>query len=186
VIASQAVLIAIGIDWDGRRQVLAAELANRESRSSWRDFLLALKTRGLNGVEFRGGRRSRGAAGRAPRGYGGGSLSALLCALLEERAQLRAALGRRRLPGLSGMSRAAGRLNQSGHSQCEALAEEDGELGLGHGPLVRRHDPLLFGAVQDQEDELGGGFVTGESTALLRTSPSSRILTRSASKKVSG
>src|SRR3954453_5554587 len=32
VIASQAVLIAIGIDWDGRRQVLAVELANRESR----------------------------------------------------------------------------------------------------------------------------------------------------------
>ena len=28
VIASQAVLIAIGIDWDGRRQVLAVELAN--------------------------------------------------------------------------------------------------------------------------------------------------------------
>ena len=41
VIVSQAVLIAIGIDWDGRRQVLAVELANRESRSSWRDFLLA-------------------------------------------------------------------------------------------------------------------------------------------------
>ena len=52
VIASQAVLIAIGIDWDGRRQVLAVELANRESRSSWRDFLLGLKTRGLHGVEF--------------------------------------------------------------------------------------------------------------------------------------
>jgi putative transposase len=52
VISSQAVLIAIGVDWDGRRQVLAVELANRESRSSWRDFLLALKGRGLNGVEF--------------------------------------------------------------------------------------------------------------------------------------
>ncbi len=52
VIASQAVLIAIGIDWDGRRQVLAIELANRESRSSWRDFLLGLKARGLHGVEF--------------------------------------------------------------------------------------------------------------------------------------
>ena len=52
VIASQAVLIAIGIDWDGRRQVLAVELANRESRSSWRDFLLGLKGRGLHGVEF--------------------------------------------------------------------------------------------------------------------------------------
>jgi putative transposase len=52
VISSQAVLIAIGIDWDGRRQILAVELANRESRSSWRDFLLGLKGRGLNGVEF--------------------------------------------------------------------------------------------------------------------------------------
>jgi transposase-like protein len=52
VITSQAVLIAIGIDWDGRRQVLAVELANRESRSSWRDFLLGLKARGLHGGEF--------------------------------------------------------------------------------------------------------------------------------------
>ena len=44
---SQAVLIAIGIDWDGRRQILGVELANRESRSSWRDFLRGLKARGL-------------------------------------------------------------------------------------------------------------------------------------------
>jgi putative transposase len=51
IIASQAVLIAIGIDW-GRRQVLGIELANRESRSSWRDFLLGLRERGLTGVEF--------------------------------------------------------------------------------------------------------------------------------------
>jgi putative transposase len=52
VIRSRAVLIAIGINWDGRREVLAVELANRESASSWRDFLLGLKTRGLSGVEF--------------------------------------------------------------------------------------------------------------------------------------
>jgi putative transposase len=52
VIASQAVLIAIGVDWDGRRQVLGVELANRESRSSWRDFLMGLRERGLGGVEF--------------------------------------------------------------------------------------------------------------------------------------
>src|ERR1700748_3299666 len=45
IIASQAVLIAIGVDWEGRRQVLAVELANRESRSSWKDFLEALKGR---------------------------------------------------------------------------------------------------------------------------------------------
>jgi len=52
VIQSQAVLIAIGIDWEGRRQVLGVELADRESRSSWREFLIGLKERGLNGVEF--------------------------------------------------------------------------------------------------------------------------------------
>ncbi len=37
---NRAVLIAIGIDWDGRLQVLAVEFANRESRSNWRDFRL--------------------------------------------------------------------------------------------------------------------------------------------------
>ena len=52
VIVSQAVLVAVAVDEDGRRQILAVELANRESRSSWRDFLLALKARGLVGVEF--------------------------------------------------------------------------------------------------------------------------------------
>lgn len=52
VVMSQAVLIAIGIDWDGRRQILGVEMANRESSSSWKDFLLGLRTRGLHGVEF--------------------------------------------------------------------------------------------------------------------------------------
>jgi putative transposase len=52
VIRSQAVLLAIGIGWDGRRSILAVELANRESRSSWRDFLLELRQRGFSGVEF--------------------------------------------------------------------------------------------------------------------------------------
>src|ERR1700740_2708372 len=47
VITSQAVLIAVAVDGEGRRQGLAVELANRESRSSWRDFLLGLKQRGL-------------------------------------------------------------------------------------------------------------------------------------------
>ena len=52
VIRSQAVLVAVAVGWDGRRGVLGVELANRESRSSWRDFLLGLKERGLHGVEF--------------------------------------------------------------------------------------------------------------------------------------
>jgi putative transposase len=52
VVMSQAVLIAVGIDWDGRRQILAVEMANRESRSAWKDFLVSLKARGLKGVEL--------------------------------------------------------------------------------------------------------------------------------------
>lgn len=51
-IRSRAVLIAIGIDWDGRRQVLGVELANRESATSWKNFLEGLKKRGLRGVEM--------------------------------------------------------------------------------------------------------------------------------------
>ena len=52
VVMSQAVLIAVGIDWDGRRQILAVEMASRESRSTWKDFLVGLKARGLKGVEL--------------------------------------------------------------------------------------------------------------------------------------
>jgi len=52
VVSSRAVLIAVGISCEGRRCILGVELANRESRTSWRDFLLQLKERGLWGVEF--------------------------------------------------------------------------------------------------------------------------------------
>jgi putative transposase len=52
VVRSQAVQVAIGINQEGRRCVLAVGLANRESTSSWREFLLKLKQRGLRGVEF--------------------------------------------------------------------------------------------------------------------------------------
>lgn len=50
IISSQAVQVAIGINWEGRRCVLGVELANRESASSWKEFLLGLKQRGLQGV----------------------------------------------------------------------------------------------------------------------------------------
>ena len=52
VIRSRAVLVAIGINEDGRRCILAVELANRESESSWKDFIAQLRQRGLRGVEF--------------------------------------------------------------------------------------------------------------------------------------
>jgi putative transposase len=52
VIRSQAVRIAIGINDEGRRHILAVDLANRERQISWRDVLLELKSWGLNWVEF--------------------------------------------------------------------------------------------------------------------------------------
>lgn len=51
-VRSQAVLVAIGINEEGRRCVLGIETANRESLTSWKDFLLRLRQRGLKGVEF--------------------------------------------------------------------------------------------------------------------------------------
>ena len=52
VIRDCAVLIAVGINWDGRREILGVEQANRESATSWKEFLLSLKKRGLNGVRL--------------------------------------------------------------------------------------------------------------------------------------
>ena len=98
VITSQAVLIAIGIDWDGRRQVLAVELANRESRSSWRDFLAALKARGLAGVEFVVSDDHEGLKRAIREVLPEAVWQRCYVHFLQERARLRAAQGRRRLP----------------------------------------------------------------------------------------
>jgi putative transposase len=52
VVKNRAVLVAIGIDWQGRRRVIGVELANRESATSWKEFLAGLKERGLRGVRL--------------------------------------------------------------------------------------------------------------------------------------
>ena len=90
-------LVAVAVGWDGRRSVLGVELANRESRSSWRDFLLRLKERGLHGIEFVVADDHAGSGGAA-RGAVGGGLPALLRAFPAQRPGLCAAQGRRRLP----------------------------------------------------------------------------------------
>ena len=50
VVRDRAVLIAVGVDAAGRRQVLGVELAEGESHASWRRFLESLRDRGLCGV----------------------------------------------------------------------------------------------------------------------------------------
>lgn len=47
-----AVLVAIGVDQDGYRQVLGVVEGAKEDTESWRQFLRHLKERGLAGVEL--------------------------------------------------------------------------------------------------------------------------------------
>jgi transposase-like protein len=52
VVSSKAILIAIGVNWEGKREILAVEIANRESANSWKEFISKLKARGLHGVQL--------------------------------------------------------------------------------------------------------------------------------------
>lgn len=52
VVSSKAILIAIGVNWEGKREVLGIEIANRESTHSWKEFISKLKARGLSGVQL--------------------------------------------------------------------------------------------------------------------------------------
>jgi putative transposase len=52
VIRSRAVLVAIGIDWEGRRQVLGVEMANRGECHQLEGLPARSERRGLRGVIF--------------------------------------------------------------------------------------------------------------------------------------
>jgi transposase-like protein len=51
VVRDSAVLIAIGIDHSGNRQVLGTSVSLSEAEVHWREFLRSLQARGLHGVE---------------------------------------------------------------------------------------------------------------------------------------
>jgi putative transposase len=94
VVTSQAVLVAIGIDWDGRRQVLAVEMEPREPFGlegvpSWPEGARPARRR------VRRRRRSCRVAGSHSRGAHRHCLPALLRALSPQRARSPAAQGRR-------------------------------------------------------------------------------------------
>ena len=152
VVMSQAVLIAIGIDWDGRRQILAVDMANRESRSSWKDFLLGLRRRGLTGVEFvvaddHAGLRS------AVREVWPIRLPTLLCPLPPQRPGSSAAQGRRRLPAGT------------------ALALRP-PLDRGGSPGPRRVDRQM-GSPLSEAGQLGRGNHRGDAHLLQASAPAS-------------
>jgi len=51
-VVSCAVFTAIGIDTDGRREILGVSVSLSEAEIHWRQFLKSLKKRGLSGVKF--------------------------------------------------------------------------------------------------------------------------------------
>lgn len=51
-VVSQAVVIAVGVAADGRREVLGFEVGDTESQPFWTTFLRSLKARGLGGVKL--------------------------------------------------------------------------------------------------------------------------------------
>lgn len=51
-VRSRAVQVALGIDDEGRRHVLAVELAAKESENTWTEFLSGLRRRGLRDVRY--------------------------------------------------------------------------------------------------------------------------------------
>jgi transposase-like protein len=51
-VVSCAVLVAIGIDTEGKRSVLGVSVSLSEAEAHWRDFLASLQARGLHGVKL--------------------------------------------------------------------------------------------------------------------------------------
>ena len=51
-VCSRAVVVAMGVNADGRRELLGLQVGDRESEPFWREFLGSLKQRGLNGVRL--------------------------------------------------------------------------------------------------------------------------------------
>ena len=51
-VVSKAVILAVGVDADGRREVLGMDVGPSEAEPFWREFLLRLVRRGLKGVQL--------------------------------------------------------------------------------------------------------------------------------------
>jgi putative transposase len=51
-IVSQAIVVAVGVAADGRREVLGFDVGDSENEGFWTEFLRTLKTRGLDGVKL--------------------------------------------------------------------------------------------------------------------------------------
>jgi transposase-like protein len=51
-VRSTAVLLAVGINEEGQREILGLDVACGETRETWQDFFRSLRARGLRGVDY--------------------------------------------------------------------------------------------------------------------------------------
>lgn len=51
-VESNAVLIAIGVNHHGKREIIGVDICNKENETNWSDFFKALKDRGLKGTRL--------------------------------------------------------------------------------------------------------------------------------------
>ena len=63
-VVSAAVIVAVGVNSDGRREVLGMDIGPSEAEAFWTAFLRKLRQRGLRGVKLVDLRRPRGPQGR--------------------------------------------------------------------------------------------------------------------------
>src|SRR4029450_7440885 len=67
-IVSVAVIIAVGVNTDGRREVLGMEVGTSEAEPIWTEFLRKLPRRGLRGVKLVVSAANEGIKGAVRRG----------------------------------------------------------------------------------------------------------------------
>ena len=96
---SVAVLVAIGVNSDGFREVIGVAAGHKESEDSWREFLLGQRERGLRGVRMLTGDKSAGMLGALAQAFPDAMYTAISAAFA-----LSAARSRRRRSAPSGTS----------------------------------------------------------------------------------
>jgi hypothetical protein len=98
VVRSRAVQVAIGIDWEGRRQVLEGGVGQPGERDDLEGVFTQAQGTGVARGAIGGQRRPRRLEAGHRTSAIGGVLAAVLCALLAQRARSPAAQGQRPLP----------------------------------------------------------------------------------------
>ena len=151
-----AVMVAIGVNGDGYREVIGCAEGFTESKECWRDLLSWLKSRGLRGVRMFTGDKAAGMVGSIAEVFSRGQIPALHRALLPQRAgqgpRIEALPGRGHVQGHPRHGVARGSIGQGGVGGRRARVDEaeGGRKGRARGlrrdPRVLRDAPRALAA----------------------------------------